>query len=203
MAAEKARAVCLVLGMVLAFEKAALVQSPPSSGPFTVTLAWDPPVEEQGLPTSYVIEAGSRPGRSNLAVFEIAASAEPRLVVDGVPAGTYYVRVRARNFAGLSEPSNEIVVTVGDRPCAVPVAPAGLTSTTHNGVVTLRWVGSPGATSYELEAGSGPGMSDLFRGDVGDLNMLAAWAPPVTVFVRVRAKNNCGLSPASNEVPAG
>jgi hypothetical protein len=111
----------------------------------------------------------------------------------------------------VSEPSNEIVVSLGvnagvslgNSSCAVPVAPVGLTSMTSEGVVTLRWVGSPGATSYEIEAGSAPGTSDLFRGDIGDSTTLAAYAPPMTVFVRVRARNHCGVGPPSNEVPAG
>ena len=204
MAAEKARVVCLVClvsAMVLTFEEVALVQASYPNGPYSITLAWDPP--DEGEPTTYVIEAGSRPGRADVTVFEVAAIAQPRLHVAAVPAGTYYVRVRASNSAGISEPSNEIVVSVGNSYCFVPAAPAGLTSVTSNGIVTLQWTGSPGATSYEVEAGSAPGMSDLFRGDIGGLTSLVAYAPPMTVFVRVRAKNNCGTSPPSNEAAAG
>jgi Fibronectin type III domain len=201
MLGEKAKTVCLALGIVFSLEEVAHLQSARPSGPYTITLAWDPP--EEGEPATYIIEAGSRPGRSDVTVFETPATAEPILVVAGVPAGTYFVRVRARNSGGVSEPSNEIVVNLGNAYCFVPVAPVGLTSTTSDGIVTLRWIGSPGATSYELEAGSSPGVSDLFRGDIGDSTTLVAYAPPATVFVRVRAKNSCGVSPPSNEAPAG
>lgn len=202
MVGEKARTVWLALGIVLALQDVVHVQSPLPSGLYTITLAWDPP-EDGGGPTTYIIEAGSARGRSDLTVFETAATGEPILVVSGVPAGTYFVRVRARNSAGVSGASNEIVVRVGNSACVIPVAPVGLTSTTSDGIVALRWIGSPGAASYELEAGSSPGASDLFSGDIGRVTTFVAWAPPTTVFVRVRAKNSCGVGPPSNEVPAG
>jgi hypothetical protein len=75
----------------------------------TVTLTWQPPAS--GSPLSYVIEAGSSPGNANLAVFD-TGSAATTVTVPNVPAGTYYVRVRARS-GGSSGTSNEVVVTVG------------------------------------------------------------------------------------------
>ena len=200
MVGEKAKIVCLALGIVFSLEEVAHLQSTRSSGPYTITLAWDPP--EEGEPATYIIEAGSRPGHSDVTVFETAATPAPILVVAGVPAGKYFVRVRSRNSAGVSEPSNEIVVNVGNELCFVPAAPVGLTSTTIDGIVTLRWIGSPGATSYELEAGWSPGTSDLFRGDIGNATTVVAYAPPAIAFVRVRAKNSCGVSPPSNEAAA-
>ena len=37
---------------------------------------------------------------------------QPSLSVEAVPAGRYFVRVRAVNYGGLSAPSDEIVVDV-------------------------------------------------------------------------------------------
>jgi hypothetical protein len=201
MTRKKAGFVCLVLGLVLTFEELAHLQTTRSGGPFTITIGWDPP--DEGQPTSYIIEAGSRPGRSDITVFETAALADPILVIAGVPAGTYFVRVRARNSAGISEPSNEIVVNLGSSICGVPVAPAGLTTSATDGLATLGWTASPGATSYRLEAGSTPGANDVFSGDIGNLTSLVAQAPAGRVFVRVRAVNACGLSPPSNEAVVG
>jgi hypothetical protein len=57
-----------------------------------------------------VIEAGLTPGATDVVL--PTATAETSLVVNAVPSGTYYVRVRAVNFAGESGPSIEIPVTV-------------------------------------------------------------------------------------------
>src|SRR5262245_981761 len=66
----------------------------------TLTLMGDPPSDE--APFSYVIEAGSAPGRVDVAVFD-TGSPSPILRLAAVPEGTYYVRVRARGPGGLSE----------------------------------------------------------------------------------------------------
>ncbi|MBG9390610.1 hypothetical protein [Caenimonas aquaedulcis] len=73
----------------------------------TASLEWDRPV---GLPTSYLIEAGSAPGLSNLVTLTSIGQATG--LSTAAPAGTYYVRVRARNACGTGEPSNEVVVVV-------------------------------------------------------------------------------------------
>jgi hypothetical protein len=74
----------------------------------TVTLAWS---AGSGNATSYVVEAGSSPGLTNLANSDLG-SAAPALTATNVAAGTYYVRVRAKNACGVSAPSNEVVLTV-------------------------------------------------------------------------------------------
>ena len=58
-----------------------------------------------------VIEAGSSSGLANVAAFD-TGSAATTLTAPNVPAGTYFVRVRARTAGGTSPPSNEIIVTV-------------------------------------------------------------------------------------------
>lgn len=62
-----------------------------------------------GIATRYRLEAGSAPGRSDLATFELPGSV---FSVAGVPPGTYFVRVRGLNAAGAGRPSAEIVVSV-------------------------------------------------------------------------------------------
>jgi hypothetical protein len=74
----------------------------------TVTLTWN---QSASLSTSYIVEAGSSSGTTNLANFDTASPATS-LRATGVGAGVYYVRVRAKNACGSSAPSNEIVVAV-------------------------------------------------------------------------------------------
>jgi hypothetical protein len=74
----------------------------------TVSFAWN---AATGSPTSYVIEAGSQSGLANLANSDLG-SAATTLTATGLGAGTYYVRVRAKNAFGISGPSNEVIVTV-------------------------------------------------------------------------------------------
>ena len=88
---------------------------PPAPGGFattvsqsTVTLNWLAP---PGPVTGYVLEAGSAPGLSNLAVVPLAPATSATF--QGIPPGTYFVRIRAVNVLGRSVASDEIVVVVG------------------------------------------------------------------------------------------
>lgn len=71
----------------------------------TVTVAWDPSPGAVG----YVVEAGSAPGTSNLASVAVPGST---FLAAGVPGGAYFLRVRAGSGAGLSGPSDELIVVV-------------------------------------------------------------------------------------------
>jgi len=61
--------------------------------------------------SEYELEAGSAPQLANLARVRVGRT---QLVVDNVPSGTYYVRVRGINEVGAGAPSNEIVVTIAN-----------------------------------------------------------------------------------------
>jgi hypothetical protein len=157
-----------------------------------VTLRWSAAANA----TSYIVEAGSRPGAADLARI---SSPTNQLVVD-VPPGTFYVRVRGVNRAGASAPSREITV-VGR---GAPMPPVGLTARDTGDTVELRW-SAPGSgplpTGYLLEAGSSPGLADLAVLQLGNLLSYTAVAPPNgTYYLRLRAVNGRGRSDVSNEV---
>jgi hypothetical protein len=74
----------------------------------TVVLAWN---VSTGSPSSYVIEAGSSAGLSDLANFDTGTTLTT-LRATGVGRGDYLVRVRARNACGTGAPSNEVRASV-------------------------------------------------------------------------------------------
>lgn len=73
-----------------------------------VTLTWSAGARSPLL-TGYDLEVGSAPEASDLVRVPVTATS---FAAAGVPSGAYYVRVRARNDAGQSAASNEILVTV-------------------------------------------------------------------------------------------
>jgi len=74
-----------------------------------VTLAWQAS-GAGGAPGSHVVEAGSAPGLSDVAILPSPGPTPSFTVV--APPGRYYVRVRAVNEHGTSAPSEEIAVHV-------------------------------------------------------------------------------------------
>lgn len=158
----------------------------------TVSVTW---TESTGA-TSYDVEVGSRSGLADIGTYSTTTAS----LSGSAAAGTYYVRVRARNAAGTSAATAEIAITVGS--CAALAAPAGLNYTVAGSTVVLVWAGASGATSYVLEAGSSAGATDLANVDTGSTST-AYTAPSVprgTYYVRIRAKSSCATSAASNEV---
>ncbi len=104
------------LGTAIGLREIVVVPRPPAPMSPTatvsgsrVTLRWTSGAGP-GLANGYLVEAGSGPGLANLARMPTGAATE--LVVDGVPRGTYFVRVRAGNWGGTSDPSTEITVSV-------------------------------------------------------------------------------------------
>ena len=67
--------------------------------------------------SSFVLQAGSASGLSNLANFN-TGSAATTYTATSVPNGTYYVRVLGANSSGTSAASNEVTVSVGGTPGA-------------------------------------------------------------------------------------
>ena len=130
----------------------------------TVNLFWSAPTGSDPA-SSYIVEAGSALGRVDLANFDTGSPATT-LTAPDVPPGTYYVRVRSKNSAGVSAPSNETVLTVGGGgSCgAVPNPATSLTALSIGSTVTLQWAAPAGGcapSAYVIEAGSSPGLSNL------------------------------------------
>jgi hypothetical protein len=147
--------------------------------------------------TSYIVEAGSRTGASDLGT----VSTTPASLSAAVGIGVYYVRVRSTNGVAVSEPSNEITVVVGPT-CPIIAPPSGLTASVSGTTVTVRWNGVAGAASYVLEAGSSPALSNLAAFDTGTTatSFEATAVAPGTYYVRARSRTACAASTASNEI---
>jgi len=74
-----------------------------------VGFRWRP--ASAGCPaTAFVVQAGSVPGQSNLAIVNVG---DLQSFAATAPNGTYYIRVVAQNAFGVSAPSNEVVAVVG------------------------------------------------------------------------------------------
>jgi hypothetical protein len=167
----------------------------------SVTLTWQPP-DGGGPPLGYLVEAALAPGGAPVAAFLVI---EPSIVVNAVPNGVYYVRVRAGNAGGLGAASSEAIVSVpgGSGPCtAPPEKPTGLRAAVSGSVVTLTWSPGPVAcagVTFVVQAGSAPGLSDLALFSLGGATSLSVSAPPGQYFVRVVAVNAFGGSAPSDE----
>jgi hypothetical protein len=166
-----------------------------------VTLTWQAPTSG-GPPLSYVIEAGAVPGAADLANFS-TGNALTAFGTGGVPSGTYFVRARTTTAQGMSAASNEVRLVVGSGCGTAPGAPGTpWVATNSGGTVVLTWApATRSPTSYVVEAGSGPGLSNITTADVGNVTTLSATGVATgRYYVRVRARNACGASPPSGEL---
>jgi predicted phage tail protein len=148
------------------------------------------------VPTDYVLEAGTAPGQSDAATVRVG---NVTTFSADVSSGTYYVRVRAENAYGDSDPTEDLEV----RAPGGPQNPSGLVDYGSGSVVDLRWNASSGGfapTGYVIEAGSASGLSDLATLVVGNVTRFVTTAPPGVYYVRVRAINGSGPSGPSNEI---
>jgi hypothetical protein len=171
---------------------------------FTVTLTWRAPAEASVA--SYIIEVGSQTGSANLGVFD-TGSAQTSLTV-AAPAGTYYVRVRARGAGGVSLPSADVVVQVPTMPqcTAAPPPPFPLTASVTGSLAEFTWREVRAAnppTSYLLQVGSAEDASDIVTVGIpstGQLEQKVRGVAPLGFYwTRLRATNACGVGAPSNE----
>lgn len=96
-------------GMAVAYAPLAPTGVSATRNGASVTLQWTLPPHSP-MATGYVLEAGTAPGLANLAT--LALGAGTTFTIPNVPAGRYYLRVRAENVTGRGAPSNEVVLDV-------------------------------------------------------------------------------------------
>jgi predicted phage tail protein len=163
----------------------------------SVMLSWRAPIAG-GAATAYVIEAGSSPGLADIATVPVGGTA---FATTGVPAGSYYVRVRGMNGLGAGPSSNEIRLDIGAGACdAQAASPLLLPPTVNGSQVTLSWTPSA-AQQYRVLAGTAPGVMNLVNHPTGQaVTAFVATAPAGIYYVQVVAENACGASAPSNEV---
>lgn len=165
----------------------------------TVALSWTP-ATTGGAVQQYLVDAGTASGIYNLGSATFPATVTTTSV-PAVPAGVYYLRVRARNALGTSAPSVERAVTVGA--CTPPGPPGTLSGTATDTRVNLLWSAPTTgvAQGYRVLAGTAPGVANLGSTDYpATVTALAGTVPYGTYYVRVQALNVCGVSAPSNEV---
>ena len=167
----------------------------------TLTLSWTALGIVEAAPTSYIIEAGTGAGKTDVANFSTGSTATTLVLAVGGNV-TLFVRVRATNSAGTSDPSNEVSVIVGN-PTTVPGPPTGLVVAASGSTVALSWTAPTTGvvTSYVIEAGTSPGLVNLANFSTGNslTSFSAAGVGSGTYFVRVRSSNASGVSAPSNE----
>jgi predicted phage tail protein len=163
-----------------------------------LTMTWSPALGG-GPPSGFIVEAGSASGASNIASLPVTAAT---FSFTPVPPGFYFLRVRARNAAGVSEASTEVMIVVSGAP-APPGAPSFTSHSVSGNTVTLNWQAPTQgtATSYIIEAGSAPGLANLAVANTGSTALTASFSgvPAGTYYVRLRAVNAQGASVVSNE----
>ena len=123
-------------------------------------------------------------------LFGLATAVSASMAVVGAPD---YLRSDEENG-----PGRAYVFTLPSGPPAAPTLTGSASATT----VSLSWTPAAGATptAYILEAGTAPGASNVYVGNVGNVLALATAAPAATYHVRVRGVNAFGPGAASNEV---
>lgn len=163
------------------------------------TFSWSPPLTG-GAGATYRLEAGSSSGTSDRAVVNLGTATT--LAAGVVPAGVYFVRVRAVTAAGVSAPSNEVLLRIGA--LTAPPGPPVLTGAVAASTVTLTWAASTAgdaATRYRVEAGLDPGATALVQTLLSPATSVSfPGVPPGHYYVRVRGINARGTGPASNEI---
>lgn len=163
-----------------------------------VSLAWAPS-DDSDL---FVFEAGNVPGGANIVYSQTSA----RRLVIGVGSGTFWVRVRAVNTCGISEPSKlseqskEWKLQV---PCNDPVPALSIS----NGM--FKWNPRAGSerVAYFLEIATEPGGATNMVMNVGGSSTIAVDAIGLfdgigtgTYYARLRGATACGGALTSNEV---
>ena len=124
-------------------------------------------------------------------------------IVSGLAPGTrYYYRVRGSNAGGTSGNSGTVSVTTAGIPPPPPVLTAPASgSTGQPAALTLAWISSPGATSYDVQVATASTFASPFIDDSSvsaTSRPLSGLALNTTYFWRVAGRNQYGTGAFSS-----
>ena len=143
---------------------------------------------------------GSGGGSTCLAPF----TGNPALFTHSYPkSGTYTARAWARNAHGVVSQPVSFTVTAGTP--SAPIRPTALLARAVNGTVQLAWTAGPGASSYDVYAGTAAGgesAKPIVSGITGTSAVIHGLSGGSTYYFVVKAVNASGTSAASNEASA-
>ncbi len=115
--------------------------------------------------------------------------------VPNVYDGTFTLRLRAVNAAGVSAQTGSVSLTVPSTTCALPRVPMNYSAIRSGNAVIMAWDAPSGgtpATSYQIL------VSGTYSGTFPTpARGFAAAAPAGTYVLSVRAVNACGAGPAT------
>ncbi len=120
-------------------------------------------------------------------------------------AGAYQTGLAIRHSTPYSVPMIPVTMNVIN-PFVAPGAPSGLTGSSTGSTISFSWTapttgGAP--TAYIIEAGSGPGLSNLANFSTGNTttSFSSGGIANGLYYIRVRATNSYGTGGPSNEAP--
>lgn len=196
----------LLNGLALFLEPSAQLPVPPVALTAdliggNVTIRWTrAPIGMQAA--SYVVEAGTRAGLADIARLNTGDATS--FSVAGVPAGTYYLRVRAVTALGVGAATPDIAIRVGVSTCVAPPEPpvSLMAYDIGGGRVSIVWRGAAGSpsTSFLVEAGVSPGLWNIGPLDVTTAPHIVSGVPRGVYYLRARSRNDCGVSQPGPEV---
>jgi predicted phage tail protein len=187
-------------------------QTPPPSPPVNpvaslsgavITISWQPPTTG-GPILDYVVHISNIAGGDT---FRRATGGATTWTTPwtGAAPGTYYFYITAVNAYGVSQPSANVSITVGQG--EPPFPPLSLFVDVDSSTLTAWWYapnyGSIPLTGYVLYVGTSPGASNVLRQPLGLDTLFSlpiAGATPGIYYFRVTAVNMFGESVPSNEV---
>jgi hypothetical protein len=139
-----------------------------------------------GVPAGLVLEV------SGSASASIPLGPGERTHFDGVPQGTYLLRLRAANAAGTSAASNAVTVTLPGTCSGAPRAPTNVLSYTVGHTLVLSWdppAAGPAPTGYLVDVGGA-----LTAHFATTARVVSAVVTPGSYRLGVVTTNACGSS---------
>lgn len=159
------------------------------------------PADGGGVPAGYLVEAGTRPGATDLGAVGTERGTMPVFGPYGWPfgAGRFYLRARGRNAAGVGAASDDLELRIDAGGAVAPSVAPTLAVDVSGSDVTLA-AGPAEVGSFTLEVGSAPGRSDLGTLPFIGTQVRASNVPAGVYYARARLGVGVGLFSHSDDV---